>query len=73
MKLLKKICTTAIVMTLCAATPAIAQEWKNDLRTQFLNNKAVIMEINLRSFNADDVDGDGFIQIPIDYNDLVSG
>ena len=39
MKLLKKICTTAIVMTLCAATPAIAQEWKNDLRTQFLNNK----------------------------------
>ena len=62
MKLLKKICTTAIVMTLCAATPAIAQEWKNDLRTQFLNNKAVIMEINLRSFNADDVDGDGFIQ-----------
>lgn len=62
MKLLKKICTTAIVMTLCAATPAIAQEWKNDLRTQFLNNKAVIMEINLRSFNADDVDGDGFIR-----------
>lgn len=62
MKLLKKICTTAIVMTLCAATPTIAQEWKNDLRTQFLNNKAVIMEINLRSFNADDVDGDGFIQ-----------
>ncbi len=62
MKLLKKICTTAVVMGLCATAPAFGQEWKNDLRSQFLNNKAVIMEINLRSFNADDVDGDGFIQ-----------
>ena len=36
--------------------------WKNDLRTKFLNNEAVIMEINIRSFNSKDTDGDGFIQ-----------
>lgn len=36
--------------------------WKNDLRTKFLNNETVIMEINIRSFNSKDTDGDGFIQ-----------
>ena len=36
--------------------------WKNDLRSKFLNNETVIMEINLRSFNSNDIDGDGFIQ-----------
>lgn len=35
---------------------------KNDLRTKFLNNETVIMEINIRSFNSKDIDGDGFIQ-----------
>ena len=29
-------------------------EWKNDLRTKFLNNEAIIMEINMRSFNSVD-------------------
>ncbi len=37
-------------------------EWKNDLRSKFLNNEAVIMEINIRSFNSKDFNGDGFIQ-----------
>ena len=42
---------------------AYAQDlWKNDLRTKFLNNEAVIMEINIRSFNSQDTNGDGFIQ-----------
>ena len=36
--------------------------WKNDLRTKFLNNETIIMEVNMRSFNSNDVDGDGFIQ-----------
>lgn len=39
-----------------------ATQWHNDLRTKFLNNEAVIMEINIRSFNSNDKDGDGFIQ-----------
>jgi len=36
--------------------------WQNDLRSKFLNNEAVIMEINIRSFNSKDLNGDGFIQ-----------
>jgi len=34
----------------------------NDLRTRFLNNSTVIMEVNIRSFNSKDIDGDGFIR-----------
>ncbi|MGN0031240.1 MAG: hypothetical protein ACI37Q_04725 [Candidatus Gastranaerophilaceae bacterium] len=41
---------------------AVEDAWQNDLRTKFLNNDARIMEINIRSFNAKDVNGDGFIQ-----------
>ncbi|MCM1009391.1 MAG: alpha-amylase family glycosyl hydrolase [Fusobacterium sp.] len=36
--------------------------WINDLRTRFLNNSAIIMEINPRTFNAHDTDGDGLIK-----------
>ncbi|MBD5402654.1 hypothetical protein HDR58_07640 [bacterium] len=43
------------------SVPVNNNEWKNDLRSKFLNNESVIMEINIRSFNALDVDGDGFI------------
>jgi hypothetical protein len=32
------------------------------LRSEFLNNEAVIMEVNIRSFNSKDYNGDGFIQ-----------
>jgi hypothetical protein len=32
------------------------------LRSEFLNNQAVIMEVNIRSFNSKDYNGDGFIQ-----------
>ncbi len=50
----------AIGNTYCCANENI--EWKNDLRSKFLNNETVIMEINIRSFNSQDLDGDGFIQ-----------
>ena len=36
--------------------------WKNDARTMFLNNETVIMEVNIRSFNSQDHNEDGFIQ-----------
>ena len=36
--------------------------WHNNLRSKFLNNEAIIMEINIRSFNSRDLDSDGFIQ-----------
>ncbi|MCR5262206.1 MAG: hypothetical protein K6C94_10285 [Candidatus Gastranaerophilales bacterium] len=40
-----------------------AQAYKNDLRTLFLNNDAVIYEINMRSFNAVDKDGNGIVEV----------
>ncbi len=46
----------------CLGSFALEAEWQNDLRTKFLNNETVIMEINIRSFNSEDINGDGFIQ-----------
>lgn len=40
----------------------LESEWQNDLRTKFLNNETVIMEINIRSFSSKDINEDGFIQ-----------
>ena len=58
---MKKFLLTLLVFTLPCAV--FAQDgWKNDLRTKFLNNETIIMEINMRSFNSQDKDGDGFIQ-----------
>ncbi len=51
-----------LLMCLTASVAYAQDDWKNDLRTKFLNNETVIMEINIRSFNAKDLDGDGFIQ-----------
>jgi len=54
----------AITLVPAVMLSAFAQDevWHNDLRTKFLNNDTVIMEINIRSFNAKDIDRDGFIQ-----------
>lgn len=51
-----------LLVFVCISNVCYSQEWKNDLRTKFLNNDTVIMEINIRSFNSKDIDGDGFIQ-----------
>ncbi len=37
-------------------------EYVNDLRNLFLSNKAIIMAINLRTFNAKDLDNSGIIE-----------
>ena len=36
--------------------------WFNDLKSVFLNNRAIILAINIRSFNAEDKNGDDIIQ-----------
>ena len=61
MNLLKKSLIVVFCMSIQCSTFANVA-WKNDLRTKFLDNKAVITEINIRSFNANDIDGDGFIE-----------
>jgi hypothetical protein len=63
---MKNILKTALLTAIlfCTTTPALCSEgqWQNKLRTQFLNNQTIIMEINIRSFNSQDTNGDGFIQ-----------
>lgn len=44
----------------CAFSQDI-QNYKNDLRTLFLNNQAIIYEINLRTFNANDANDNDII------------
>jgi len=57
---MKKLLLILLILTLPCAVFA-QDEWKNDLRSKFLNNETIIMEINMRSFNSQDLDGDGFI------------
>jgi hypothetical protein len=57
---MKKFLLTLLLFSLPCAVFA-QEQWKNDLRTKFLNNETIIMEINMRSFNSQDLDGDGFI------------
>lgn len=52
----------SILLSLVLCVPVYGADWHNNLRTKFLNNESVIMEINIRSFNSKDIDGDGFIQ-----------
>lgn len=64
MKLFNKIFSFLIMLTLFTGLGVNAQDvvWQNDLRSKFLDNNAVIMEINIRSFNSQDINEDGFIQ-----------
>ena len=49
------------VMCLTASSVLAADAWVNDLRSLFLNNNAIIYEINLRTFGAQDINKDGII------------
>ncbi len=62
-KIIKKLSCTLLLCIGCSCA-AFASDylWHNDLRTKFLNNETVIMEINIRSFNSKDLNDDGFIQ-----------
>lgn len=64
MKIFYRILSVVVVVFGLSGLSSFASEqvWHNDLRSKFLNNDAVIMEINIRSFNANDVNEDGFIQ-----------
>ena len=61
---MKKISSLILMMALsvgCAFATTSDIVWKNDLKDKFLNNEAIILEINIRSFNSKDIDGNGFI------------
>lgn len=58
---MKKIFITFILMFLVSECAYSADVWVNDLRRMFLRNSAIIYEINLRTFGAQDIDKNGII------------
>ena len=50
-----------IIFTLLAAltlsSPVFAAAWMNDLKDVFVTNKAIILAVNIRTFNAQDKNG----------------
>lgn len=61
---MKKKLLLAVLASAIMANCVFAREYvKNDMRTLFLNNQAVIYQINMRSFNADDKNGNGIIEV----------
>ena len=54
-----------LLMSLLLSTPAFAQNgvWINDLRTIFDKNQAIIMAVNIRTFNANDKNNNEIIEI----------
>ncbi|MGN0014749.1 MAG: alpha-glucosidase C-terminal domain-containing protein [Candidatus Gastranaerophilaceae bacterium] len=58
----KKLLSTVVAAALMA-NGAYARDYvKNDLRSMFLNNEAVIFQINMRSFSAIDLNGNEIIE-----------
>lgn len=51
----------AVLFFASTATFAAQQPWVNDLRNLFLANSSIIYELNIRTFNAKDNDGNGII------------
>lgn len=65
-KLLKLLSLLILATGVFSASPLFAATnsnvWFNDMKTMFVNNKAIILAVNIRSFNAEDKNGDDIIQ-----------
>ncbi len=53
--------TIAFIITLPVSAKNISGNWHNDLRSLFLKNNAIIYTINIRTFNANDKNGNELI------------
>ncbi len=58
----KKLFISLILFFLCSGMVYSADETTKSLREMFQNNEAVIYSVNLRTFNADDKNGNGIIE-----------
>lgn len=58
----RKLLLTGLLLALCTNISYADTYVKNDLRTKFLNNEAVIYEINIRTFSAFDKNGNDIIE-----------
>ena len=61
MKGMKKFIALGIILTLTAVPSFAKEQWINNLRDDFLKNSAIIYTINLRTFNAQDLNENGII------------
>lgn len=61
MDLMKKLFITVSIIALSAQCTFSADVWANDLRRMFTRNSAIIYEINLRTFGAQDTNKNGII------------
>lgn len=59
-----KIYLLTLLITFATTAPVFAaqQPWVNDLRKMFLNNATSIYVLNIRTFNANDINGNGIIE-----------
>ena len=64
MKFVKSLVIALILTMLTFQSGFCTDVWVNDLRKLFLNNEAIIYEINLRTFGAQDTNKNGIILIP---------
>ena len=62
---MKKFLTVAIALFLSTECAFSADVWINNLRKNFINNSAIIYEINLRTFAAQDTNKDGIIDFDL--------
>ena len=59
---LKKIALIVVIALFLGNQNSTNAAWKNNLRTDFLNNATVIYTINIRTFNANDKNGNEIIE-----------
>lgn len=61
---MKKITAFALTLFLSFSTalPSLSAMWVNDLKDVFLTNRAIIMAVNIRTFNAKDKNGNDIIE-----------
>jgi len=62
MKKIRNILIIIALMTFLTTKAWAAEAWINDLQQLFLSNNAIIYAVNLRTFNADDKNGNGIIE-----------
>ncbi len=62
MKLKNKIYTLVLTLMFFSQCAFSSDVWVNDLRRLFLENSAIIYEINMRTFGANDINKDGIIE-----------
>lgn len=65
---MKKIILSLLVLFCANSVRTDAATWLNDTKEHFLNNKAVVYSVNMRTFNADDKNGNDIVEFNLKEN-----